>query len=267
MVLFGKLNVSWQLFCLFVASIYVIPFGRLVFKECDNPFLGLLLFVLSGLFTFPMSTVRQSIAIGVSVEAFNQDRKGRSILCIILIILASSFHFSAILCLAYFLLKRIPFDIKNWGIWILAGAMIVLFGTNVLRVYLFQAISLVGKSYETTNTGGVITELFYVFIMLSPVFLVRNRDVFFQKYSDYVKALYLTVIILPIVRVHPALFRTYMYFSLYEIILVPSIIRYSRESRVKFLLIFVFFAAYIYLFFTQSLSVNRMVTPYLFFWQ
>jgi hypothetical protein len=127
-----------------------------------------------------MSTVRQRFAIGVSVEAFNQDRKGRSILCIILIILASSFHFSAILCLAYFLLKRIPFDIKNWGIWILAGAMIVLFGTNVLRVYLFQAISLVGKSYETTNTGGVITELFYVFIMLSSVFLVRNRDVFFQ---------------------------------------------------------------------------------------
>ena len=120
-----------------------------------------------------------------------------------------------------------------------------------------------------------IASLFHISALLALVyFVVRKvsvtKQVFLgqdgdERYWKYYKAIFLSAVLLPIVRINLALFRIYTYFSIYEGLFIPLMLSKIDHRMIKAIGYMGYFGVYLYLFFTQSAASSLKATPYMFF--
>ena len=263
-ILIGKLGLSWNIYAIIMASIYMIPILFLIYKYTKNCFLGISILILSGYWTYPMSTMRQAAAMGIVVIAFlNKDKIMRSIL---LILLASTFHISALISFLFLIALKVPLKKDNYHIWLGVGLCTVLFAIGPLRNLLFNIMELFGRDTYTYDelTGGWLQEVFFVItVLIGMIYINGYND---DKFIEVLKALYLSAVLLPIVRINPTLFRIYSYFSIFQVVLIPNILYKIHTIDIKLGAYTCYFAVYFYIFFTQTMSIDLELIPYKFFW-
>ena len=263
-ILFNKLGFSWQAYAVFMAALFIIPMMVLIFKNTDNCFLALTIFIMCGLWTYPMSTMRQAAAIGLTVIAFMFEDKKRNLLCLLFIFLASLFHISALLALVYFVVRKVSVTKRGLLVWFVAGILIVVIGIGSLRNILAEVMISLGRDYQNNDlTGGLRQELFYIASLGIGWFFGQEGD---ERYWKYYMPIFLSAVLLPIVRINPALFRIYAYFSIYEVVFIPLMLSKVNQKMIKVVGYMGYFGVYLYLFFTQSVASSLKVTPYMFFW-
>ena len=257
----NKIGLSWSLFCILCASIYVIPIFELIRRKSENKFFSLLLFILAGYFFFPMSTVRQSIAIGICIIAYLLFDNKRLLFAVLVTLCASSFHVSAIVFFAFLLIQSIPLNHRNAMLWIIVSTVVVVSLMPVLRFLVVFVMQTLSKEYEEIETGGNLQEVFFVAtFVLSFLFTKRS---FIDKHSPELKAILLAAILLPVLQFHPALGRLYFYFSIFMIILIPSFLLSIKDTSQKVLGIICYITVYMMLFNTYFVP-EKCLYPYKF---
>lgn len=264
MILFGKLGLTWQYYAVFMAALYIIPLMLLIYEETDNAFFAFTIFIMSGMWTYPMSTMRQAAAIGFVVLAYkNKDSLIKSI---ILVLIGATFHISALIALLYLVIVHVPLTRKNSIIWVVIGMIIAVLAIGPARDIFFQIMGFFGRDRYVLDesTGGWLQELFFVLTILLGLFVVQDYED--ERYVNSLKGIYLAAVLLPIVRINPTLFRAYSYFSLYQIVFVPLLLHKISNPIVKFTGYYGYVGAYLYLFFTQCMVLSLQVIPYKFFW-
>ncbi len=266
MILFGKLSLTWESYSVFVSMLYIIPMIVLIYSESESPYFSLMIFIMNGLFTFPMSTIRQSIAMGITTSAFLLYKKGKKLWCILLILVASCFHVSALICLLFLAVLNIGMTRKNLKYWLLGGLLATILGTIFLQDIFMDLLQEFGHHYENITTGGWLRELFFVLTLLLVYVGTYYHDNFVIKHQIYIKALIISAVLLPVVRLNPTFMRIYYYFSLYEMILIPSIIRVFTNRVVRFAGYAAYIITYLYFMYSQVLTEGSQLLPYLFFW-
>lgn len=263
-VFFNLLRIPWQMYAIFMAALYMLPIFFLIYEKSNNCFWALSLFILCGLWTYPMSTMRQAAAIGLTVAGFMYEDQHKRIKCVLCLIVAAMFHISALITFVYLILRCIPMNKRKILILSLISAAIVLLGAGPLRGFFLQIMSFAGRDYQANAaTGGLLQELFFVLTLIVGWLVAPNED---QEYWKYYKAILLAAVILPIVRIHPALFRLYQYFSVYQIIFVPKLLSRAKGKFVKGIGYMGFLSVYAFLYFTQNLASSLRIVPYRFFW-
>lgn len=263
-ILFNKLNLDWQIYSLFMATVFIVPIMLLIFKSKTNSFFVLVLFVLGGYWTFSMSTMRQATAMGLTVIAFMLEDKRKNILSLLFIAIAMTFHVSALIALMYFVARKIPINKKNALFWLFLGALVAFLGIGPLREIFQNLMHFFGRDYTSNKpTGGYMRELFFILTLILGWILGEEND---NDYWKYYKAILISAVLLPIVKFEPTLFRTYMYFSLYEIIFVPYMLSKIKQLPIKMMGYFGYFFVYLFLFFTQAINSSMKLVPYEFFW-
>ena len=110
-VLIGKLTTDPHLFLIIIASIMYIGTGVYLFKYSKNIMLSLCLFYCV-FFSVYTSMLRQGIAMVIVVYAYELLKEKKRIIAALLIILATLFHTSAIVCFLLFL--NTPLLKKRW---------------------------------------------------------------------------------------------------------------------------------------------------------
>lgn len=263
----GYLGLSWTSFSLLIAAIYVVPIMILIKKySCNAPF-SILIFVLSGYFTFAMSTIRQSIAIALCIIAYIFYRDEKFKISILSLVLAATFHISALIFILYIIFLRVKITQKKFLSWIFAILIIDILGFSALRSLLSYFLSITGRNYSyLEGTSGLLTEIFFILTICLAYFIFWYNPGIVEDHQDEIKAILLSAAILPIVAFHPALFRSYYYFSIFEILFIPLIVKESKILKIDFLICTSYLLAYFYLFVTQSMTIKGIV-PYYFFWQ
>lgn len=263
-ILFNKLGISWQVYAVFMAALFIIPIMVLIFNNSGNCFFALAIFIMCGLWTYPMSTMRQAAAIGLTVIAFMLEDKKRNLLCLLFICIASLFHISALLALVYFVARKVSVTKQRLLVWFVAGTLIVCVGIGPLRNILVEVMVSFGRDYQNNDlTGGLLQELFYIASLGIGWFFGQDGD---ERYWKYYKAIFLSAVLLPIVRFNPALFRIYTYFSVYEVLFIPLMLSKIDHKMIRAIGYMGYFGLYLYLFFTRSVASSLKVTPYMFFW-
>lgn len=264
-ILFGKLGLTWEIYKLLMGAMFLIPAFILIYKKTDNPFYALIFFISMGWLTYPMSTIRQSVAIGLTILAFLFEEKNKKIAFISCILLAISFHNSTFIVLIYYIIRRIPLNKKNIGIWAILGIAMVLLWTTPLRNFGQEIMLYFGKDYPTIEkTGGNLMEVFFILtLILGGVFIEKEDD---DNYIKYYKAIYLSAVLLPIVKINPALFRIYQYFSIYLVVFIPMMLSKIKDKNIRLIGHIGYNAVCLYLLFTKTLlEINKLI-PYNFFW-
>ncbi len=96
----------YQIFIILVALTYMVPFTFIIRKYSADPFQSILMFLGLMLYPFHFNALKQSVAMGFVLLAFDAVMERRPVRFVALVLLASLFHFPSIIFLpAYFLAR------------------------------------------------------------------------------------------------------------------------------------------------------------------
>ena len=263
-----QIGLSSYVYFLIYALVYCIPIFIFVSNFSANKYFSVALFVMGTYLFFPMSTMRQSFAMGCCILSFVLWQKDKIWYASLSFLLGASVHISAFIFLVFLAIIKIPLTKKNI-IWWLLGGILVVIALSQLAVGLFNDFfAYMGRAeYEEKNsTGGWLRELFFVATIILCLILPLNSDKFIKENSSSIKALLLSSVLLPIFNYNPTLSRIYMFFSIFEIVLIPNLISSSTKD-LKYIVGICYFATYFFFMYKIISNPTRSLIPYTFFWE
>lgn len=269
---FAGLLRNYNLYLIITSLIYLIPIAILVYKKSEDPVFSYFLFFSFGLFTFSMSTLRQSISIGLCISAFLMMEK-KKLLSALMIALAAGIHFSAIVFFPVLLIKRIRLNILTIIPLILAPIFFLLFFPQITN-FLISAADIGNYNteiYVITSVGGIGMILFLIIVLsigIMPFKRVKLRHE--ADFTIFFMMVYCALLIFISTRFNLAVMRLYYYYFIFIIVYIPNMTARFEDilfkSIIKIFIIMV--AIYFLLFqvFSDPYSVGSKLLPYVFFW-
>lgn len=157
---------SERLFILVIAVLSVFPIMKFYRNEVEDALLCCSFFFISLLFEMFFSGMRQSISIGLTVPAFYYARRKNVLPYVLIVLLAVSFHTSAIMLAAIWPVYHL--DIRTKSMIYIAPAMVLIFLFN--EEIFTTVLNLVGgkyvAGYEYLISQSGQKGLMYLFIMI-----------------------------------------------------------------------------------------------------
>lgn len=225
-----------------------------------------------------MSANRQMLATGIVLWSLmyleKSKRRGKIIIYILMVLLASTFHQSAVVCILFPLLARLKIS-QNTLLWVLI-ATILATGTNA--VSLVVAKIGIGTEYLTTEIGNVtnvsVNVMLYIALLLLRVFVRNNKyrlksegaSYFHESFYTYCIILTLSVTIMSLRA--PGISRMAMYLQITGVPYIANTISKIEYPKAKFVIRMTFGLA-IWAYSAISLIYRpewQHLWPYHFFW-
>lgn len=271
--LLNKITPNFYVLIAITSLFFTYVIYRLVSKHLIGGFQGLavLIFVINPyLFLMNLSAIRQCIAMCIFILAvkFLQDRK--PIPYVVMILIASMFHLSALVLLPVYLFVNDK-AMSKIQVFLLATAMILLLVEGGLVTSLMETglTVLDNSEYAYQYSEGLknslratlLTGIYFLYVALNLSYL--------KGYKLICGKMYLIGLFLGMLAIHFSMItRIQMYFDIFSIITIPSIMEYhlnaAEEGWKKIINLYFFpilllmiYAARYYTFFT-----NPMWSPF-----
>ena len=168
-----------QMLLVLSAAFFAITLCSFVEKNCDDVVLALLVFNCLGLFNFMIQGLRQSIAMCICLFALEKCKKNQIYRFVILILIAMSFHASAVVFAVVYLLRYFKLTFPN----ILIFFTTAIIGINLLP-YIFNFMNSLLNDEYSLNTeaekGGVVAILIYLLIIIFSLLTKKENDKYFS---------------------------------------------------------------------------------------
>lgn len=250
---------NYQFFLIFIACLFHIPLGIIIYKESSAPLLSWMIY--SSLFYsfFAITGHRQTIATALVVLIGYQFIKKRKLICFLLLVaIASTIHASSIIFLPFYFISRVK--IGRIGLILFLGTF------PITYVYRNQLMSLVAgfigyEEYTEYATSGPVMFLI-VFLMIMLVIIVGAKSILGDKNSNvssWMTAICIAFVFIPLAFVNPSAMRGVQYYSIFLILLMPETLRmFNRQDKKIVYLVCVSVLLF---------ALVRNNPTYLFFWQ
>lgn len=247
---------------LFVFSglFFSISVCTFIYRNSKDVAISFILFVCLGLYEFMVQGLRQAIAMSICLFAIEFCKRRKFIPFLLLVILASFFHRTAIIFAFIYFCYGMKYNIITLFLMILFAVALIVFGdviTNLGNV-------LFNREYEgAVETGGFIAVTIYVLIILLSITSATDKV---KRSNDYVFFLIFTTIGLVFYSMrffeNLIIERISFYFMFGQIILIPSsLCNFDSVTRkiVSAIVVILSFSLFAY-----RLSGSSLV-PYKFF--
>lgn len=170
-----------QMLFVLSATLFAISICRFVEKNCENVVLAMLVFNCLGLFNFFVQGLRQSIAMCICLFAIEKIKKKEYLKFALLVLLAMTFHGTAIVFVIVPILRHLKFTL--FSTLFFSGAAITVM---LLLPWVFKVISIIIEdNYEVgegANRGGVVAILIYAVIIVFGMVTRDNKNEFDAMY-------------------------------------------------------------------------------------
>ena len=272
--LIGKIlqtiGVGEQVYLILYALFISLCISLLVYRWCKNPFLGFYLHTTIGLFTMSMSGMRQSIACCICWLGIDYIFEKKPVSFFLLVLLASTFHQSAIFFLAFYFARYIKTNkISGWLLWLVCLSFVFL-KTVFVTVFTY----LLPEKY---NIYGLVNDKYPVNpILVGVALLIPAFCLFFWEREKTIAneeeplcslcfcGSLLYAIITTLSLSSNMIGRMSQYFYIFNVILLGNIVSDISDYKTRYvvLLATILFPGYMF-FKAHSLGIS----PYYFFWQ
>lgn len=193
----------------------------------------------------PNSAIRQSLALSIVLFAYCLAFKRNLVWSVLLVVLASTLHKSALLALLFFMFIKIK-DVKIVYAGSLLLFLIMLVFSNEISLFFADSTNdiysgyLSGSYYGEKSKPIMVVILFFSLFVLSLYGLRLDDDYVYHRPYYYGTAL--TLVFVPLVWVDPTLLRILSYFIFWMGLLVQLLLRKAYYGKViLFGIILVFF--------------------------
>lgn len=264
---FADLGFSVEFWFGFVEMVYISAVYSLISRFSKDKAFSFLMFLILGCYSFSLSGLKQTLAMGIALWAFVCLYNNKNIEYFLLIVLSFFFHKTSVVFLAAFFLMKLKDSKKLFILLTIAFLVFVVAYDQIARRSIIYYDNEHYLSYlDESKSYSATTFIVYLTIFTFSLF-------FFPKYIkekyDEAKAVmvmsYLGLITLPLAFSIASAFRISLYFSVFLDLLLPNCLFYIKRARnrlvIKVMIIFILLIYFIY--------VNRnggSTVPYVFYW-
>ena len=249
----------------FLGVVMIYPTYR---RLSIDPTLTIVLFVSMATFAMSFSGIRQTLAIGVGVVAYECTRCRKLVLFILVVALATTFHNSAFVLLLMYPIYHARIT-KNWLI-----VVIPLIGFVFLfnrQIFGFMSMFLMRfTDYDVTMSAtGAYTSLVLFALFAVYAYLVPDDSLMDQETIGLRNLLLLVLVLQMFAPLHTLAMRMNYYYVVFIPLLMPKIVYYRSERWAqvavvgRHIMVIYFFLHFI----TLPTSGNLRMIPYHFFWE
>lgn len=254
---------SFQVYIALVSAIIIFFLSYIIYKYSKDIVLSYIIYVSFGLYIFSFSGLRQALAIGLIYISFHFLFTEKTKKFLLVTLLASFFHFSAILFLFLYPLKKLRISQ-------LFGFLLALFSLLLipfLKIILSYLISLTRYSHYTetfTETPAISMYFFYLILFLFS---------FLIKVNTKLVNLYRLILIIGVyfqslgVLSTGALTRIAYYYLAFSCLLIPEITSRIYDKNIRKIIVSIFILFSIFFFWYTNKNGYLNVIPYHFFWE
>jgi len=220
--------------------------------------LSVYLYITTGTFTISMNGIRQFFAAAIVFAATKYLLEGKWKPYISIVLFASFFHQSALIMIPmYFIVRR-----KAWTkttFMLLSVAVLIVVGFNAFSELLFSAIKDTQYGhYDSFKEGGanVLRAIVWIIPLVIAYFGREKLKYLFPK-SDILVNISLVGVVLMIISTQNWLFaRLAIYFNLYQLILIPWLIKVFREKDQKLIYIVILVFYFLFYFYECVIALD-----------
>ncbi|MFZ0597964.1 MAG: EpsG family protein [Flavobacterium sp.] len=235
MKIFRYLNLDYR-FLFFFFSFFTYFFAYLAIKKyTKKTSLPLMLyFLIPVLFLYSFTYIRQYLSVTIAFYAFTFLIDKKYLAYVFFMIIGISLHYSCFIpFIIFFILYKWKDSIKNYHLYILIGISFVISQIGIiywLSLLLKNSHYLYYVSHEAVPVP--LLKLFIINTMGVLVIKYFDKKGFQNNYQPYLLLLYVcSIFFLNIFSESRELTRIYIYFRIFEVILVADIIRYGLDNR------------------------------------
>lgn len=232
------------------------------------------MFVLLRYFDQSMNTLRQTIALVLLLYAYKYIENKNIILFSIFVLLAFTFHNTAIIFLLSWFIVKLLFSTRNIG-FLLGGFLLLYIGFDLMFSFLVSTFPVYsyyvdGKYFGETRIASILNAFVITCFIILSLFVRRSVGLHLYRKSGCEKMLMLVFVglLITILSFKFNLFdRISIYYNVFMIILIPNTISLIKNNQVRlFLQVLIIFSLSVYYFciITYRPEWNR-IYPYTFF--
>ena len=273
------LKMNFQCFLVVTYLIILFPIFIFIEKFSNDKIFSALIYICYIIFEFDLTGLRQAIAMSIALVAFVvliEKKKMYMLWYVLLILLAMTFHKSAIICFAILPLMLIK-DIKWYAIIIVVATIVSLSLRSTLFPFIKQLFD--KDSFNTNAALHIGANVIFMVIMAAYFLYVLNigekesgfnwefyNGIFIEN-NKLLYKIFLIGVLLAIFFGNETTARSFMFFAQSLIILLPNTLFYL-EKKSSIILRMLFVAFFVYFFVTNTLIANNFdIVPYKFYWQ
>lgn len=262
---------DFQVFLTVIALLSLVPIAKKYKKDSNDALLTIALFLTVAPFSMFFSGLRQSCAMGLVILSFIFIEKKQILRFIIVIVIASLFHDSALFCLVLYPIYYAKIT-KKW-LYVIVPIMVMIFVFNeqIFSFVLQFASSTYQERYSQITSTGAYSILILLVALAVYCFIFPDKEKIDQKFIGLRNILLLSICVQCFAPINPIIMRINYYNLLTVPILIPMVITYAKPANRKmikliemamciFLIAYFFYNAY-----TGEDILN--VFPYIPFWE
>ena len=262
----GKIWCNYTFLFTIIAFIFTVSVTNFIYKFSDDPFLSWAFMLAFNLYQFTLTAMRQTIAISFVLFAFSYLLENKWLKGVIMILIGSLFHMSALCCLMAFILYKVKVNKRMLYSSFILLAVIYLFKSRVATLFL-SVFKEEDREYTVENEGAGLTMLLVITILYVACAVLIDKEKLNQ--SPVLQKLFIisffALIFEILVPTQSIFFRFAFYYLFGMAALLPNMINNCivREKKLVYAVLF-FILSVQYIFFTMG---SCYITPYYTFWQ
>lgn len=267
-LIYNKL-IAWftsdkQIFLAIVSASIFIPIGYVIYKNSKNFYLSITALITLGIYNFTFSGLRQSIAIAIVFLSFEFIKKKKWFWFVLIVLLASSFHLSALVFLPAYPLYFLKIKKKHFLLVLGFIAIVFVFKSFLLKFFVSAAFEKYDSSELLVSTGAYTMFFIMLSIYSLSIFVQRKREfsVSLNAFSNYI----LMALLIQIAASESQVaMRAGYYYFIFITLLLPEIMATFKNKKGSDGLVFIMVVLCI-LFYYLTTSTSAL-NPYLFYWE
>lgn len=279
----ADMEIGFVIYCKIIAlftkdpRIFIIISGVLVSammyptyrRLCVDPSLTIVLFCTMSTFSMMFSGIRQMLAIGIGIIAYELTRRKKLIFFIIAVIVALSIHTSAFM-LAFMYPLFYARITRKWLFFVVP----VLVAVFIFNRQVFSVLSIVLSrftKYEAVQTlTGAYTMLFVLVAFAVICYVIPDESLIDDETMAMRNFLLLTIMIQMFAPLNFWAMRMGLYYMIFVPLLMPRVLKCTSERFRQFALIIRYIMIgffFVYFFYSQRDGGGLHITPYHFYWE
>ncbi|XTR37216.1 EpsG family protein [Paraclostridium tenue] len=220
-----------QIFISIIAAISLIGVTKLIYKYSSMPVLSYWLYITFGFYTFIFSGLRQAIAISLVLISFDYLMENKIIKFILMVILASLFHKTAMAFIVCYPFKNINITKKNILSMFVSFLFIFIFRFKIMSILK----TMLYDEYEIVASNSYTLLIVALIILMASLYFYKSVINKNSKNSIYYQMMYLSVCCLLLASTTTNMTRIADYFYIYLIILIPEVLTSIKDKKLAYI--------------------------------
>ncbi len=262
---FSLLGFSVEIWKGAIALFFAICASVFIYRDSEEPFISAIM-LFAFYYGFTLSGLRQTMAMGIILLSFKYIKERKLIKYLILVVIATLFHSSALIFLPAYWLVRMKLGLKQIVLIIISFAICV-FAPSIVRILLsIIAWNESVGGYADTETklnwsGYIIQVLIFAFCLLFRWNWENDFKLYNKPTDSWINLMVIGLCLQGASVIIAEAFRVSYYYSMASMLALPNIVQLQKDKTHSVLLWVVPLLLILYMLISQS------YIDLTFFWQ